>query len=109
MAYESLQAVIGTAVIDSEFRKALLNGSRRDVVKDFHLSLEEMDALMAIRAETLEQFAGQLDQWIMKKQNQVEPPVLRLPSRARTSRVKADAFKDPARIRKHALAPAPTS
>lgn len=109
MAYESLQALIGAAVTDSEFRKALLNGSRGHAVKNLDLSHEELDAVMAIRAETLEQFAGQLDQWIMKKRNQIEPPALILPIRARPSREEVGSLKESARVPKRALVPVPTS
>lgn len=109
MAYESLQALIGAAVTDSEFRKTLLNGSRSHAVKNLDLTHEEMDAVMAIRAETLEQFAGQLDQWIMNKRNQVEPPALILPMRTRSSRERIDPLKDSARLRESTLAPAPAS
>ena len=109
MAYESLQALIGTAVVDPDFRKALLNGSRSHAVKSLALSHEELDAVMAIRAETLEQFAGQLDQWIMKKRNQIEPPALILPIRARPSRKKVESLKESARVPKSTLAPAPAS
>ena len=79
MAYESLQAVIGTAVVDSAFRKALLNGSRSRVIQPFNLSKEETSAVMAIRADSLEQFAKQLDQWIMVWQGKHEAPQLILP------------------------------
>ncbi|MBI5030177.1 MAG: hypothetical protein HZB51_06595 [Chloroflexi bacterium] len=79
MAYESLQAVIGTAVIDSLFRKALLNGSRSRVIQPFNLTMEETSAVMAIRADSLEQFAGQLDQWIKRSQGKLEAPQLALP------------------------------
>jgi hypothetical protein len=81
MLHESLQAVIGTAVIDKEFRKALLNGSRQRVIQPFNLSREEFDAIMHVRANSLEQFAGQLDQWISRAQGRMEPPTLQtLPS-----------------------------
>jgi hypothetical protein len=76
MAHESLQAVIGTAVIDQEFRKALLNGSRGYVIQPFNLSPEEFDAIMGVRADSLEQFAGQLDRWILGTQGKREPPTL---------------------------------
>jgi hypothetical protein len=81
MAYESLQAVVGTAVIDSLFRKALLNGSRRRVIQTFNLTNEETSAVMAIRADSLEQFARQLDQWIATSQGRRELPPLILPKR----------------------------
>ncbi len=82
MAFESLQAVVGTAVIDSSFRKALLNGSRRHVISSFDLTHEEVDIVMGIKADSLEQFAGQLDQWICKAQGKVDPPAptLRTPA-----------------------------
>jgi hypothetical protein len=76
MPHESLQAVIGTAVIDTEFRKALLNGSRQRVIQHFNLSREEFDAVMRVRADSLEQFAGQLDQWILRAHGRMEPPSL---------------------------------
>ncbi len=94
MAFESLQAVVGTAVIDSEFRQALLNGSRRRVVTEFGLTTEEMNAIMSIRAATLEQFAGQLDQWIMRKLHRVEPPELALPMGTYSTRDEVDAHQE---------------
>jgi hypothetical protein len=100
MLYESLQAVIGAAVIDPNFRRALLNGSRPTVAQSFNLTSEEAKAIMAIRAETLEQFAGELDRWISKKRNVVEPPALMLSSRPNTtSRPEAELIKEPARIK----------
>jgi hypothetical protein len=81
MPYESLQAVVGTAVIDSGFRKALLNGSRQRVIQQFGLTNEETRAVMEIRADSLEQFAGQLDRWISQMQGHPEPPQLQIPSR----------------------------
>ncbi len=81
MPYESLQAVVGTAVIDTGFRRALLNGQRRQVVQSFNLTNEELDAVMAIRAKSLEQFAGQLDLWIAQAQGKTEPPALIGPDR----------------------------
>ena len=76
MAYEGLQAVIGTAVIDSGFRKALLDGSRQRVISNFGLSNEEVAVVMGIRAESLEQFAGQVDQWISRAQGRSKSPTL---------------------------------
>ncbi len=79
MAYESLQAVVGTAVIDTAFRNALLNGSRSRVISGFNLSREEVDAVMGIRADSLEQFAGQLHQWISRAEGSADSPSLALP------------------------------
>ncbi len=83
MAYESLQAVVGTAVIDAEFRKKLLDGSRHRAIASFHLTREEQDVVMGIRADSLEQFAGQLDRWISNALGRSEPPALVLPSHTR--------------------------
>jgi hypothetical protein len=76
MKHEVLQAVIGTAVIDTKFRNALLNGSRRNVLIPFKLSREEFDAVMDVHADSLEQFASQLDDWLCKTQGAIDPPPL---------------------------------
>ncbi len=79
MRHESLQAVIGNAVIDTSFRKALLNGSRGRVIQSFGLTREEIDAVMAIRADSLDQFARQLDTWISRTEGKEDLPALTLP------------------------------
>lgn len=81
MPYESLQAVIGTAVIDSKFRIELLTSSRQRAIQKFDLTKEETEVVMSIRADSLEQFAGQLDQWISKALGKAEPPRLSLDRR----------------------------
>ncbi len=83
MAYESLQAVVGTAVVDPSFRNELLNGSRRHVISGFNLTHEEEDAVMRIRADSFEAFAGQLDRWINQAKGQMEVGSLALPARRR--------------------------
>ncbi len=64
MAYAELEEVVGHAIIDRDFRADLLNGSRAHVLSRFNLSPEEKEALMSIRAESLESFAGQLVGWM---------------------------------------------
>ena len=64
MAYAELEEVVGHAIIDRDFRADLLNGSRAQVLSRFNLSPEEKQALMNIRAESLESFAGQLAGWM---------------------------------------------
>ncbi len=85
MSYESLQAVIGNAVVDSEFRKGLLNGSRFRIISKFNLTPEETSAVMGIHADSLEHFAGQLDQWMTRAERKVDPPNLPPALRLRTS------------------------
>ena len=76
MPFESFQSVIGNAVIDTEFRKGLLNGKRRHILSAFNLSSQEVEFAMRINANSLEEFAGQLDSWISHEQGMVEPPAL---------------------------------
>ena len=76
MSFESFQSVIGNAVIDTEFRKGLLNGKRRYILSNFNLSPQEVEFAMKIRASSLEDFAGQLDSWIAHELGTIEPPSL---------------------------------
>ena len=64
MAYAELEEVVGHAIIDRNFCADLLNGSRAQALSRFNLSPEEKQALMDIRAESLQSFAGQLAGWI---------------------------------------------
>jgi hypothetical protein len=65
MSKEALQAVIGKAVMDSEFREALF-ADPDQAVEGYELTEEEVAALKAIDAETVESFAGSLDERISK-------------------------------------------
>ena len=57
MAYENLQVVVGTAIVDSTFRRRLLNRSM-EALQPFDLSSEEMDAIRSLHEDTFEGFAG---------------------------------------------------
>ena len=72
MPARSFQAVVGTALTDTTFRKDLLNGSRRRVLEPFDLTGDELEAIMAIRAESLEEFAGALHTLLLLSQGQRE-------------------------------------
>jgi hypothetical protein len=72
VSHEALQAIVGTALIDKDFRQAMLNGSRAMAIEQFELSPEEREAVMSIEAATLEQFAWQLHNWIMEKRRAEE-------------------------------------
>jgi hypothetical protein len=80
-----MQAIIGNALTDTDFRAALLNGSRQRVLQAFDLTNDETAAIMAIRADSLEQFAGELHHWLVQAQGQYEtrplPLVRTWPSR----------------------------
>jgi len=65
MSKETLQAVIGKAVLDSEFREALF-ADPDQALEGYELTEEEVAALKTIDAETMESFAGSLDERISK-------------------------------------------
>jgi hypothetical protein len=73
MTYPILEEVVGQAIIDREFCAGLLNGKRARLLSRFNLSPEETQALMSIRADSLEAFAGQLYRWIEAQQPRVRP------------------------------------
>ena len=68
MFYPALEEVVGNAIVDREFRAGLLNGKRARLLRRFDLSPEETQAIMNIRADSLESFAGQLNRWIEGQQ-----------------------------------------
>ena len=65
MSKEALEAVIGKAVLDSEFREALFADPDK-ALEGFELVGEEVAALKSIDTETMESFAGSLDERISK-------------------------------------------
>jgi len=65
MAYEALQAIVGTALVDSRFRARLLNHAP-DVLRGFPLTPEESAMLTAIRARTFQGFVNELHSWISR-------------------------------------------
>lgn len=60
MSSPYIQLLIGTALTDSTYCKALLNGSRRSLLQKLPFTNDEIETIMAIRADTLEQFASAL-------------------------------------------------
>jgi hypothetical protein len=61
MSKEAVEAIIGKAVLDMEFREALF-ANPDEVLASYDLSQEEVAALKAIDAEAMESFAGTLDE-----------------------------------------------
>jgi hypothetical protein len=61
MSKEAVEAIIGKAVLDTEFREALF-ANPDEVLAGYDLSEEEVAALKAIGAEAMESFAGTLDE-----------------------------------------------
>jgi hypothetical protein len=76
VAAPTLQALIGTALTDSTFRHSLLNGSRRRILQSFPLTHQEIEIIMAIRADSLEQFASEVHQrFLADEEPEPLPPV----------------------------------
>ena len=65
MSKQAVEAIIGKAVIDAEFREALF-ANPDGVLAEYDLTDEETVALKAIDFETMESFAGTLDERISK-------------------------------------------
>jgi hypothetical protein len=76
--HPELQALVGRALVDDEFRCGLLNGHRRECIAEFALSADEERAVARIDAPDLTSFAAQLDGWI----NHREPVLARIRARA---------------------------
>lgn len=65
MSKEAMEAVIGKAVLDSEFREALF-ANPDEVLGGYEMTEEEIAALKAIDAETIDSFADTLDERISR-------------------------------------------
>ena len=59
MSKKAVEAIIGKAVLDTEFREAVFANPDK-VLAGYDLSQEEVAALKAIDAEAMESFAGTL-------------------------------------------------
>ena len=73
MTTSTLQILIGNALTDTHFRAGLLNGSRRRILSAFALTHDEIETIMDIKADSLEQFAGELHERFLAKQDEPEP------------------------------------
>ncbi len=61
--HPNLQVLVGTAGLDRTFCALLLNGDRRRMIADFSLSDAEQEAVLAIEADSLPEFAQALLCW----------------------------------------------
>jgi hypothetical protein len=53
----TLQALIGTALVDRRFGEELLNGKRPMLVAEFDLTDEERKAILSVEAGSVQEFA----------------------------------------------------
>lgn len=68
LRYPNLQILVGTATLDSSFCDHLLRGDRCQAIAKFELTETEREAVLAIEADTLSDFAQALLTW-MERQN----------------------------------------
>lgn len=64
-----LQTLLGTAMLDAQFREQLLHRDRQALLPKFKLTDEEHRFLLSIKASTLQEFATAVDQWLEAKEN----------------------------------------
>jgi hypothetical protein len=62
MPTHRIDELIWTALTDPTFCERMLNGHRREIVDSFGLTETERQILLAVKADTLESFAGALCQ-----------------------------------------------
>ncbi len=62
MPTRKMDMVMWAALTDPRFREGLLNGRRRELVAQLNLTETEKQAVLAVKADTLEAFAGALCQ-----------------------------------------------
>jgi hypothetical protein len=62
MPTRKIDELVWMALTDSSFCKRLLNGQRREIVAGLGLTEAERQTVMAVEADTLEDFAGALCQ-----------------------------------------------
>jgi hypothetical protein len=65
MSQEAVQQVIGRAITDAEFRQQLIDDAHA-ACTDYDLTEEELTALDALDADSLQAFAGKLDARLSK-------------------------------------------
>jgi hypothetical protein len=62
MSTRAIDEMIWVALTDGDFRERMLNGHRREVLDSIGLTEVERRAVLAVKADTLEAFAGALCQ-----------------------------------------------
>ena len=60
MSEVTVQALIGTALVDRRFSEELLNGKRPTLVAEFDLTDEERKAILSVEAGSVQEFAAGL-------------------------------------------------
>ena len=74
MSQMALQILVGTALTDPRFCHDLLNGRRHTLLSEFDLTDEEREAVMVVEAESIQEFAVQLCEWLKAQESPVSHP-----------------------------------
>lgn len=90
MSQIALQSLIGTALIDRDFCKGLLNKKRPALLAGFDLTGEEKQVVTAIEAGSIREFVDRLYEWL-KDQDGFAPS---LPASAVSTRNKSPVFPE---------------
>ena len=61
MSIHGLQFMVARAVISDQYRVGILNGHKADLIQELDLDPGESAQVMAIRANTLAEFAAEVD------------------------------------------------
>ncbi len=64
MSKTVLQTLVGTALVDRKFCEEFLNGKRPALVAEFDLTEEERKVALAIKADSIQEFAVGLHEWL---------------------------------------------
>lgn len=70
MSQEHVNMIIGRAATDSEFRK-MLQEDTENALSEYELTDEEKEALQKMNFDSLDKFAGDLDDRISKRRRSI--------------------------------------
>ncbi len=65
MSSRTLQTLVGTALIDHEFCEELLDGRHPAILAKFDLTDEEREVILAIKADSIQEFTVKLYEWLI--------------------------------------------
>jgi hypothetical protein len=74
MSQVALHTLVGTALIDRKFCADLLNGRRHTLLAEFDLSDEEQEIVLGVEAESIQEFAAQLGEWLKVQEGLISHP-----------------------------------
>ncbi len=74
MSQIALQSLTGTALIDHGFCEKLLSKKRLTLLAEFDLTDEEREAVISIEADSIQEFAEQLYEWLRDRKDFTSPP-----------------------------------